>query len=104
MSEDLRLALREFEQMRAKIKKPLTGNAKDRLLAKLAKLSADERVQAQILEQSVDHCWQDVYALKDGAPARSVSSPATDAVPRSFDLADIQALIERDSSRGGGAG
>lgn len=60
-------ALRDFEQMRTKIKKPMTPRARKLLLGHLQKLSGDEGEQIAILEQSILNGWQDVYALKGGA-------------------------------------
>lgn len=62
----LQRALNDFISMRIKIKKPLTALAKTRLLSKLELLSkGNEEMKIAILNQSVDHCWQDVYELKD---------------------------------------
>ena len=54
---DLLSALRGFETMRAKIKKPMTDDAKRRMLARLVKLSGDRDTQIAILHQSEDRCW-----------------------------------------------
>lgn len=62
-------ALRGFEEMRRKSRKPLTDRAKALLLRNLRKLSQDEATQVAILEQSILKGWQDVYALK-GEPER----------------------------------
>lgn len=62
-------ALRGFEEMRRKSRKPLTDRAKALLLGNLRKLSQDEATQVAILEQSILKGWQDVYALK-GEPER----------------------------------
>jgi len=62
-------AFRDWEQMRKKIKKPLTDLAKTRALNKLEKLSGGDKDKAiAILEQSTDHCWQDLYELKTEEP------------------------------------
>lgn len=71
---ELLKALNEFAAMRKQIKKPLTQGAVDRLLKNLSKFSREEWIP--ILNQSTDHCWQDIYALKT-APA-----PAGNAVGR----------------------
>lgn len=65
--ELLNEAFKEFVAMRNKIKKPLsTKQALTRMMNKLGKLSGgDNDLAVKILNQSVDHCWQDVYALKD---------------------------------------
>lgn len=60
-------ALKDFEAMRVKIRKPMTPRARKLLLGHLRKLSGDEGEQIAILEQSILHGWQDVYALKGGA-------------------------------------
>lgn len=58
----LREALAEFSAMRKLIKKPLTPKAKTRLLKKLQEFPRGDWVE--ILYQSTDHCWQDIFALK----------------------------------------
>lgn len=64
--EAVAAAFEEFAKMRKMIKKPLTDLAKTRAVNKLEKLSGgDNDMAIAILEQSVDHCWQDLYELKD---------------------------------------
>ena len=73
--EDKKLleALREFEQMRRKIKKPFANeNSKERFVHELErKIPPGEIVEA--LYQSVDHCWQGVFPLskKGGSDERN---------------------------------
>lgn len=63
---DLLSALQGFEEMRVKIKKPMTDHAKKRLLTELEKLApGDRETQIAILHQSEDRCWAGVFALKD---------------------------------------
>lgn len=59
-------AFKEFVTMRNKIKKPLaTKQALTRMMNKIEKLSGgDNDLAIKILNQSTDHCWQDVYELK----------------------------------------
>ena len=66
---DLLAALRGFEAMRVKIKKPMTDDAKRRMLARLVKLTGDRENQIAILHQSEDRCWAGVFELKDDGPA-----------------------------------
>lgn len=62
---DLLSALQGFEEMRVKIKKPMTDQAKKRLLTELEKLApGDRETQIAILHQSEDLCWAGVFALK----------------------------------------
>ena len=75
--ELLNNAFKEFLTMRNKIKKPLaTKQALTRMMNKLDKLSGgDNDLAIKILNQSTDHCWQDVYELKsDSGGNRTVNS------------------------------
>lgn len=59
-------ALAGFEEMRKKIKKPLTQRAKALILKKLNSLAPnDEDTQIEILDQSTLNGWQGVFELKD---------------------------------------
>ena len=55
-------SLREFAQMRTRIKKPMTDRAKQMLCTKLEKF--DRHDWKAILDQSIYAGWQDIYALK----------------------------------------
>lgn len=74
-NEELENAFQEFLTMRKNIKKPIsTKQAITRMLNKIEKLSGgDDDLAIKIINQSTDHCWQDVYALKEN----SGSSPKT---------------------------
>lgn len=75
--ELLNNAFKEFLTMRNKIKKPLaTKQALTRMMNKIEKLSGgDNDLAIKILNQSTDHCWQDVYELKsDSCVNRTVKS------------------------------
>lgn len=65
VSSELHDALIAFEEMRKKIRKPLTERAKQLALSNLRKLSADEETQIAIVNQSVLNGWQAFYALKE---------------------------------------
>jgi hypothetical protein len=54
-----------FEEMRRKLKKPLTTKAAELTIKKLNELSADHNIQVKILEQSIQQGWQGVFPLKD---------------------------------------
>lgn len=60
-------AFKEFLVMRNKIKKPIaTNQALTRIMNRIEKLSGgDNDLAIKILNQSTDHCWQDVYELKE---------------------------------------
>lgn len=68
--DELKDALNDFIDMRKKIKKPLTERALKIILTKLDDLAADPHTKAEILLQSVEHCWQTVYELKKEEPKK----------------------------------
>ena len=74
---ELENAFQEFLTMRKNIKKPIsTQQAVTRMINRIEKLSGgDDDLAIKIINQSTDHCWQDVYALKDAG-----SSPNTKTV------------------------
>ncbi len=67
--DQLLAALRGFEEMRKKLKAPLTDRARELTLKNLDKFSADVRDKArykrECLEQSILKSWRGVFALKD---------------------------------------
>ena len=64
-NETLLEALKEFQKMRTKKKKPLTERAKKLLCTSLEKLSSDPEIQARIVDQSTERCWDGFYELKE---------------------------------------
>lgn len=93
--DDLRLldALRDFEQMRKTLKKPLTDRAKKMLVNRLKQsFHPDDWIPA--LEKSISHCWLDVYPLKDAGQG-SKASGSTGA------MGDIQQLHQYFESEAG---
>lgn len=64
-------ALKDFEEMRRRIRKPLTDRAKVLLLENLEKLApGNEEKQIKILDQSIMNSWQGVYELKEDEKRR----------------------------------
>lgn len=55
---------KSFEEMRKKIRKPLTDKARELTLKELNKLSQDKNLQIKILEQSIQRSWQGVFPLQ----------------------------------------
>lgn len=75
LPDDLNKALIDFEKMRNKIKKPLTERARKMIINKLQKLSGgDTNIQIEILNQSIVHCWQDVYEIKDNKNQKQIAT------------------------------
>lgn len=87
---DLLAALRGFEAMRVKIKKPMTDDAKRRMLARLVKLAGDRENQIAILHQSEDRCWAGVFEVKDdsSSPRRRETAGTADKAEALRDLHD----------------
>jgi len=56
-------ALKDFEDMRKKNRKPLTEKAKQMLLKKLESMASDEETQIAILNQSTMNSWQGIFPL-----------------------------------------
>lgn len=90
-SDAFRSALDEFKQMRKTIKKPLTDNALKRLSKRLDEMAKTEEEKIAILNQSVDHCWQDIYPLKK--PLIKEETPVEE------EKEDINDVIKRIESR-----
>ncbi len=78
--ELLNNAFKEFLTMRNKIKKPLaTKQALTRMMNKIDKLSCgDNDLAIKILNQSTDHCWQDVYELKSDSGGNRTGNSGID--------------------------
>lgn len=82
-------ALKEFDSYRNLKKKPLTDNAKERLINKLKKFPEAQWVP--ILYQSIDHGWTDIYELKKGVQfGKSLSGNGVKNTSERFsDLPDL---------------
>lgn len=76
MPEALQSAYLDFIEMRKKIKKPLTDKALELIIGKVNNLSSDTETQIAIIDQSVEHCWQSVYPLKDDITVKSQDKPS----------------------------
>lgn len=75
-NDDLLSALKEWREMRIRMKKPLTEKAAELNLKDLQKLSGgDEQMMVAIVSQSIKRGWQGFYALKEAqaAPRRNDS-------------------------------
>ena len=86
---ELLSALRDFEKMRNKIKKPLTDRAKTMLINKLKKeFHPEDWIPA--LERSISHCWQDIYPVSKRDMGWPQSRSAMD------DLKELHELFDRE--------
>ena len=76
-----------FVNMRNATKKPMTDRAVQNLLTKLEKMRADGQDVAEVLDQSTNACWADVYEIKERRnekQRKQVSGTAT-AAQRAID-------------------
>lgn len=64
----LKIALDNFCEMRKRIKKPLTENAKELVIKKLDSIANNEEEKIQILNNSVMNSWQGIFPLKEEKP------------------------------------
>lgn len=53
-----------FKEMRAKIRKPMTRYAEERIIAKVSKLRDGGDDPNEVLDQSTEHSWQGVFSPK----------------------------------------
>lgn len=75
-NHDLLSALKEWQEMRIRMKKPLTEKAAELNLKDLQQLSGgDEQMMVAIVSQSIKRGWQGFYALKEAqaSPRRNDS-------------------------------
>lgn len=65
---EIKDAFSAFVEMRKEIKKPLTDYAIELAIEKLEKLApGNYPTQIAILNQSIEHCWQGLFPLKEGS-------------------------------------
>ena len=73
--EELNEALKDFEEMRKKIKKPLTERAKRGIIKKLYDLSGgNASIAVDILDNSIMNSWQGIFELKQDPKAKQQAS------------------------------
>lgn len=64
-NKNIRQAFEDFEEMRKKIRKPLTNRGKELIINAIEKLTkGDKNLAVLIINQSIRNCWQDVYPLR----------------------------------------
>ena len=92
-NHDLLSAIKEWQEMRIRMKKPLTEKAAELNLKDLQQLSGgDEQMMVAIVSQSIKRGWQGFYALKE--------APIPQAAPRRNDSMEdlINELSKLDRS------
>ena len=66
--EALNNSILEFMEFRKQMKKPMTANAVDRFIKRLQGMTDSIPEQIEIINQSIDKGWLDIYPLKGGKP------------------------------------
>ena len=64
-NDNLAEAINDFIKMRKQIKKPLTERALKNVLSKLGKIGSDDLEKIEILDNSINNCWQGIFELKN---------------------------------------
>ncbi|MBQ3418521.1 MAG: hypothetical protein IJH31_00110 [Erysipelotrichaceae bacterium] len=94
----LKEALNDFEEMRKKIKSPLTLKAQEIILKKLDKLAFSDNEKIEIINQSIENGWKSIYPLVSQRQEknRNEEMPIYDeSVNREFTSEMRQQLMER---------
>jgi hypothetical protein len=95
-NENIIQAFKDFEEMRKKIRKPLTDKAKELIVKELKNLTKDdETLTLAILNQSIRNCWQDVFPLRqsqeqDKPKANGVSNSQKGVQPKSREYSESE--------------
>lgn len=85
-------AYKDYEDMRKRIKKPMTERAMALLRKKNEEISRDEAEQIHNLETAILHGWQSVYTDKEYKPTRKFSE---DSEPtESVTMEELRAMME----------
>ena len=83
--DELKTAFMEFAEMREAKKKPImTENTVTRILNRLEKFASSTDEKIAILNQSTDHCWIDVYDLKE-KPKKGTGNPYLDMLGEDYE-------------------
>ena len=64
-NKELQTTIYDFIKMRKTIKKPITDKALTLTLNKLIKISLNEQMQIDVLNQSILNCWQGIFEIKE---------------------------------------
>lgn len=90
-----------FEEMRKKIKAPLTIYASKLVIRELVKLKSSGQDPQDCLDQSIRNGWRDVFPLRDKGMAR-VITPEVEARNESVYRRQLEASIAAMKSRPAG--
>lgn len=79
---ELLLAFKEFENMRKKIRKPLTEYAKKLICSDLDKLAKQGNNRLEVINQSIRNSWQSLYPIKRGETNGTYQKPDEPTKPK----------------------
>ncbi|WP_443789629.1 hypothetical protein [Dialister succinatiphilus] len=98
-NQELLSALKEWQEMRKRMKKPLTERAAELNLKDLQKLSGgDERLMVSIVLQSIKRGWQGFYALKEAQAPRAAPQSSGSVEDLINDLSKFADSLPEDNS------
>lgn len=98
-NQELLSALKEWQEMRKRMKKPLTEKAAELNLKDLQKLSGgDERQMAAIVLQSIKHGWQGFYVLKEAQTPRAAPQSSQNMEDFIDELEQFKSSLPTDNS------
>ena len=89
LPDELKDAMIDFEEMRTKMRKPLTDRGRKLLITKLTKLASDDngnidtQLAVKIVEQSLERSWASFYEIKSDNGSYQGKTNNSDTLPYS---------------------
>jgi hypothetical protein len=88
-----------YEEMRKKIRKPMTARAREIIIGKLEKFASQGIEPTAVLEQSIANCWQDVFEPRTQTRGSNGTNRIDAAMERQrISQQNIRAAVERATS------
>lgn len=75
----------DYEEMRRRIRKPMTDSARGLAVRKLGKLKDEGHIVEAVLEQSVFNSWQGLFPLKVNSNGNGTGNKRADQLRQTFD-------------------
>lgn len=94
-NSDLRQALRDYSQMRNKIKAPLTERAVTLLLNKLDALASTDDLKIKLLEQAIMSNWKSVYPLKEEKQQKPKTNKFHNFIQHEYADGELEAIAQK---------
>jgi len=74
----------DFEEMRRKLKKPMTPKARELIFRRLLLLQQEGNDPVAVLEQSIEKGWQGVFPLKSSSAPKGMNNAQSDRISPAF--------------------